>query len=97
MSKINLYTKNGGISSTERTRLQRGMSDFLIKNGQGVIETTEKVKTLVIELGENEKGEMVLGTFDLGITVVHPDNKPKTVRKDTAKPTVEVEVFTIGD
>jgi len=97
MSKINLYTKNGGVSATSRKLLQ-GAVNSQLRDGSltELLETTEKDNVMVVEIAESERGEIIYGTLTIGVSTVHPDNKPKPVRKKKDSEPVEVETFKIG-
>lgn len=86
---IKLYTENGGVSAKTRKTLQGAMSKQL-RNGSitELLETTEIDNVLVVGLGENERNETVFGVITLGVATVHPNDKPKKVRK--AKKTEDI-------
>jgi hypothetical protein len=94
---IKLYTDNGGVSAKTRKSLQGAMSKQL-RDGSitELLETTETDNVLVLELGTNEREEITYGTITLGVSTVHPNDKPKKVRKAKAKVEETEEDFVIG-
>lgn len=90
MTKINLLNENSNIRPNVRKAIQKQVVGMLTENLPAIVDKTEKKNLVTIEVGEvadcpvvEMNGKPIYVTLEVGVTIVHPNDK---VKGDKEKP-----------